>query len=185
MEMFVKINLADGKKGFIGAKLDEEGSTLDMTYIDGVVYCLMKSTGVEMKYKTQEASLVNSFEEIFTTFEEDDEESEIASVSFGERENGVYTLTATLTKESALEALMKQYEELGMDESAFTNIEYTVVVTCNADGFASRVKQTLTYTLQGMACSIVSDSTYHNVGTVPEITAPADADAYADVDEMK
>jgi len=185
VEMRVKINLLDGKKGFISGKLDEEGSTIDMTYIDGVVYCFMKSTGLEVKYKTQEASIVNNFEEIFNTFEEDEEESRIESVSFGERKNGVYTLTATLTKKAGLEVLMKQYGELGIEESALTNIKYTAEITCNADGYASRMKQTITYTLQGMACSVVSDGAYHNVGTIPEITAPADAYSYADADEME
>lgn len=184
LEMVAKINLLDGKKGFISTKLDDKGSTLDMTYIDGVVYCLMKSTGVEMKYKTQDGSLINSFEEMFNSFEED-EESKIESVSFGERENGVYTLTATFAKEKALKVLMKQYEELGIDESALTDVKYTAVVTCNADGYATRVTQTITYTLQGMACSVISDGIYTNVGTLPEITAPADAYSYADADEME
>ncbi len=181
----VKINLADGKKGFMSMQL-EENSMVDATYIDGVVYCLVKMPGMEMKYKTQDESMTSSFETIFTAFEtEKDGENKIESVAFGKRENGVYTLVATATKEEALASIMEEYEGFDIDPSAFSNISHTMTYECTADGYVTKSVETLTYTFDGEVCSEVITLTFKNAGTLPEITLPADADSYMNMDEME
>ncbi|MBQ4121256.1 MAG: hypothetical protein IJD35_04495 [Clostridia bacterium] len=183
MEMSVKINFANGKKGYITTKLDDAGSLLDMTYLDGTVYCLMKSSGMEIKYKSADASLTAAFEELFSTFEEDDDE--IASVAFGSRENGVYTLNLTATEATALEFIMNDFEDMEMDASDFSHVSLTMTLECNAEGYVTKMIQTLSYTVAGEAYTETTTCTYKNIGTLPEITAPADADSYMNMDEMQ
>ena len=181
----VKINLADGKKVFMSMQL-EDNSVVDATYIDGVVYCLVKMPGIEMKYKTQDQSMTSSFETIFTAFEtEEDGENKVATVEFVKRENGVYTLFATATKEAALASIMKDYEGIEDDPSAFSNISNTMTFECTADGYVTKSVETLTYTYAGEVCSEVTTLTFKNAGTLPEITLPADADSYMNMDEMQ
>lgn len=181
----VKINLTDGKKGFMSMTL-EEGIKVDATYIDGVVYCLMKMPGVEMKYKTQDESMTSAFETIFNAFEtEKDGKNKVATVEFTKRENGGYTLVATATKEAALESVMEQYEGLDIDASAFSNISNTMTMECTADGYVTKSVETLTYTFDGEVCSETSTLTFKNVGVLPEISLPADADSYMNMDEME
>ena len=175
----------DGKKGIMTATMDES-TTMKATYIDGLVYVVVQSTGLQMKYKTRDESMTSAFEKIFSTFEKDEEDTDkIASVTFGTRENGVYTLVATYTKEAALETIMKDYEGYEIDASAFTNITDTMVFECTADGYVTKMTETITYTVEGMECSMTTVGTYKNVGVIPEITAPADADSYMDMDAME
>ena len=181
MEMDVKINLTGGKKGVITTELDGEGSLLDMTYIDGTVYCLMKSSGMEIKYKSSDSSLTSGFDELFATFEEEDDD--FASVEFVSRENGVYVLKATATEETALEIIMNDFEDAEMDASDFSNLSLTMTVECDADGYVTKMMQTLSCTVEGETYTRTTSCTYKNIGTLPEITAPADADSYMNMDE--
>ena len=187
MEADIKINLADGKKGFMSMKL-EDGSFIDATYIDGIVYCLMKMTGFEMKYTTQDESMTSMFEEFFSILEEDngeEDKNEVASVVFGKRENGVYTLVVTATEEAALASIMADYESLDVDSSEFSNISNVMTFECNANGYVTKIVETLTYTFDGDHCSETTTCTFKNVGTLPAVSAPADADSYMNMDEME
>lgn len=183
MEMDVKLSRQGGKKAFISTKLDDAGSFMDMTYIDGMVYCYVKSSGMEMKYKSTDASLTSGFDDIFASFEEDDEE--VVSVTFGSRENGVYVLNAVATEETVLEIVMEKYEGYEMEASDFSNLSLTITMECGADGYVTKMIQTLTYTVEGESYTETSTCTYKNIGTVPEISAPADADSYMNMDEME
>lgn len=183
MESDVKMNYADGKKGFMSTKL-EDGSLVEATYIDGIVYCLMKMPGFEMKYKTQDESMTSTFEDWFDTFEED-EKDQVATVVFGKRENGIYTLVVTATEEGALELIMADYEGLGVDASEFSDVSNVVTYECNAEGYVIKFTETLTYTWDGDRYSETTTCTFKNVGTLPEVKAPADADSYMDMDEME
>ena len=184
VEMLVKVNTRNGQKAFVRTTIDDTGSTLDLTYVDGVAYCLVKSTGIEVKYKTQEdESVLSIVKELFD--EQGDDSDKIASAAFGARENGSYTLNLTVTREAALETILKLYEGSTLDASAFSDIVETAVIECTSDGYVTKMTETVTYTVEGMACSIVSVATYHNVGSVPTISAPADAYNYVDADAMK
>lgn len=159
---------------------------MDATYIDGLVYVVVKSVGFEMKYKTRDESMIAAFEGIFNAFEkEDDGKQEIASVSFVSRENGVYTLTATMTEASALETIMADYEGFEIDASEFSNISKVITIECGADGYVVRMAQTLCYTFDGEVYRESMTCNYVNIGVVPEISAPADADSYMDMDAME
>lgn len=186
MEATVKINLVDGKKGFMSMTDDSVDYVVDSTYIDGVVYMLVKMPGVEMKYKTEDESMTSTFEGIFAAFEtKKDGENKIESVVFGKRENGVYTLVATQTKEAALESIMEDYEGLDIDASAFSNVSKTMTFECTADGYVTKSVERLTYTFDGEVCSEITTLTFKNAGTLPEISTPADADSYMNMDEME
>ena len=184
MDMKVKVAFDEGKKAFMSVKMDE--GTMDATYIDGVVYVVMKMTGMEMKYKTQDASMTASFEKIFNTFEDEhDDKADIASISFVSRENGVYKLTAVMTEEAALELVLAGYEGYEIDASAFSNVSQEITFECTADGYVTKQTQTLTYTVAGAVCTETTSGNYLNLGVIPEINAPADADSYMNMDEME
>jgi len=189
MEVGVKISFADGKKAFMSMPIAEEGPWVDATYIDGIVYCVVKMPGLEMKYKTQDASMTSTFEKLFAIFEEkndeDDEKDDVGSVVFGKREKGVYTLVATATEEEALESIMADYEDFEIDASAFSNISNVITFECNAEGYVTKIVEALTYTFDGEVYSETTTLTFKNAGVLPEITAPADADSYMNMDEME
>ena len=181
-EMLIKVNLLDGKKGFISTKVDDEMTgvnyTVDMTYIDGTVYCLMKTQGVSVKYKTKEASVTAVFENFF-----DKEKTYLLkSLSFAPLDDGTYGFDIVLENEEALKLLLKSFEAQGYDASAFSDYSVTSKLVCGADGYPISSTDLLTFTMEGMACSVISETTYQNIGTVPEITLPADADSYVDAD---
>ena len=181
MEMNVKLSLTDGKKGSIA--MEEGGTLLDLTYIDGTVYYLMKMSGMTMKYKSTDPSMTAAFDILFAIFE--DEEEDIASAEFVSRENGVYTLKVKATDEKALEKVTESYEDMGLDNPSFSDTSLTLTLICTAEGYVSSMTQTMSYKLDGEAYSEKSTITFKNVGTVPEITAPADADTYMNMDDME
>jgi len=56
---------------------------------------------------------------------------------------------------------------------------------CNANGYVTKIVETLTYTFDGDHCSETTTCTFKNVGTLPAVSAPADADSYMNMDEME
>ena len=184
MEADVKLNYADAKKGFMSETM-EDGSLVETTYIDGVVYCLMKMPGLEMKYKTKDESVSSLFEELFNIFNEEEATASIASVIFGESENGVKTLVVTSSENGALESIMSGLEGLDIDASEFSNVSQVATYEYNAEGYVTRFTEILTYTWDGDTYSETSTCTFQNITTLPDIKAPADADSYMDMDEME
>ena len=81
-----------------------------------------------------------------------------------------------------IKILLKSFEAQGYDASAFSDYSVTSKLVCGADGYPISSTDLLTFTMEGMACSVISETTYQNIGTVPEITLPADADSYVDAD---
>jgi len=176
----VKINLLDGKKGFISSRINKEYESVDMTYLDGVVYCLVKSTGVNIKYKTTNRATTLAFEKLFAEMEE---ENKPESVAFVKRESGECRFQATFDPAAGRKLVYEMYE--GVSLSAFSDIGYTVEFECNADGYITYMKYKLFFTVDGVSCSYITETTYHNVGLVPEISAPADASSYVDESELE
>lgn len=123
-------------------------------------------------------------DEKFDSFEADDPDT-VASVVFGSRENGVYTLVITATEEGALELIMTDYGDFGIDASEFSDVSQVMTFEYNADGYVTKMTETLTYTWDGEVYSDTITCTFKNVGTLPEVKIPADADSYMDMDEME
>ena len=176
----VKINLLDGKKGFVSSRVNKEYESVDMTYLDGVVYCLVKSTGVNVKYKTTDRATTLAFEKLFAEMEE---ENKPVTAAFVKRESGEYRFQATFDKAVGRKLVYEMYE--GVSLSAFSDIGYSVEFECNADGYITYMKYKLFFTVDGASCSYITETTYHNVGSVPEISAPADASSYVDESELE
>ena len=85
----------------------------------------------------------------------------------------------------ALESIMEDYEGLDIDASAFSNVSKTMTFECTADGYVTKSVERLTYTFDGEVCSEITTLTFKNAGTLPEISTPADADSYMNMDEME
>jgi len=184
-EMIVKVNLADGKKGYMSTKTDE-GSTVEMTLVDGIAYCVVKATGMEVKYKTQDEAITGTFEEVFTTFkEEDDLTSKIASAKILSCVNGIYTVELVATKEAAIETIMADYADLEVDPSIFSDISMIKCYEITEEGYIISALEELNYSVNGMYYQETLTCRFNNIGTVPEITVPADADSYMNMDEMQ
>ena len=179
----VKVNLLDGKKGFISTRINKEFESVHMTYIDGTVYCLVKATGMDIKYKTTDRAVTLAFDELFAELEEKGKDNDPESVAFVKRENGSCLFQATFSKAVGRKILFENYE--GANPSAYSDIAYTAEFECNADGYITDITYKLFFTVNGMACSFITETTYHNVGTVPEVTAPADAYSYVDESELE
>lgn len=178
----VKVNLLDGKKGFISSRVNQAYESVDMTYLDGEVYCLVKSTGVSLKYKTTDRAVTLAFDELFSDFEESGKESDIASVAFVKRESGECRFQVTFDAAVGRKLVFDLYES--EHPSAFSDIGYTAEFECNADGYITQIQYKLYFTFDGARCSYITETTYHNVGSVPEISAPDDASSYVDESEL-
>ena len=187
-EMRVKVNLANGKTGYIGTKIDEEGTTVDMIYVDGVVYVDMKMTGMSLKYKSTDVSLTSGFEELFAMIEKEDDEDDsekIESIKLLKSTEGVYTIEVVATEEAAIETLLKSYADFDIDSSMFTDVSLVEVYEINAAGYVVITSSELSYTVEGERCQDYVKCQFNQAGELPEITVPDDIDSYMDMDEME
>ena len=157
----VKVNLLDGKKGFISSRVNQAYESVDMT---------------------TDRAVTLAFDELFSDFEESGKESDIASVAFVKRESGECRFQVTFDAAVGRKLVFDLYES--EHPSAFSDIGYTAEFECNADGYITQIQYKLYFTFDGARCSYITETTYYNVGSVPEISAPDDASSYVDESEL-
>lgn len=176
----MQINYADGERWTLRMPIDEEGGMIDVIFVDGVAYCEMNTVGMTVKYKTRDDSMASAFEGLEEAMS--GEKEKIASAKIASHKDGVYTFEVTATQEAAMEALMEE----GFDESVNEISDLNMIGTyqINEEGYLIGVTEKLSCKVDGETYIASLYIRFNNVGSLPTIEVPADADDYIDADAM-
>lgn len=182
ISMDMKLNYLDGMRIYVHMPIDEDGGTIDITVVDGMAYCVMDASGMRIKYKTRDVSMTGDLDDIAEAFK--DQEKKCVSAKWIGRKNGIYTLEVIPTQEEALNVIMHDFEGSEIDASMISDIDMLCTYQINEDGYIISGIEEVICKVNGVDYQMQSSITFKNIGKVPNITVPADADDYMDMDAM-
>ncbi len=167
VSMDAKVDIENNK---MHMETNTMGIAIKATVIDGVMYSYTDLSSMGMGVQKMKTTDPDEIKDMMGSTDTVTDSYDYASAEFVSRENGVYVIKGVLTEEAAKEIA---------DESSATDLNATLIYTCNDKGIATKMEIDMSFKAEGETVNMKMVVEILDTN-VPEITAPADADSYVE-----